>query len=487
MSGSDRTYSPERDIAAIANFVWAQTGIVFPPDRLRNLESVAHRLMARSKHASPPLFLERLRADTALLDELVACITVGETYFFREPAHFAHLRDEIVPRLLNLRGADHTLRAWSAGCATGEEPYSLAILLEELGLAKQASILATDISCAALTAARAGIYGTWSLRNEGARLAGPYLGRAGHRLQIAERFRQRVTIAHLNLAEDVYPRFSTGIWGMDVILCRNVLIYFDADTVRSVAKRLFASLAEGGYLIIGPSDPLLSAHAPFETLTTAAGLIYRKPPGTARPAAVAEPSAAASIAITSPELALAPFSVPEISAQPVVQACDPVEDAREAFARGDHARVVALTHSRLADSRAAALCLRALANMGNGQSAMAKAAQAVERHPTSTELAYLSAIILLGLAHYRDAERALKRVIFLDRELAIAHFTLGMTQHRLGDRTGAARAFRNARELAAQLPVDEPLPLCEGESAGRLAAAAAAQMAQLEASDGIVR
>src|SRR3546814_526285 len=119
---------------------------------------MARRIMARIGIVDPRELVRRLGDEAPLLDELIAESTVGETYFFREPGHFAFIRDEVIPEMRRLRGVDHVLRAWSAGCASGEEPYSLAILFEEMGLASRTHIIATDISRAALLRAHEAVY-----------------------------------------------------------------------------------------------------------------------------------------------------------------------------------------------------------------------------------------------------------------------------------------------------------------------------------------
>src|SRR5262249_43933663 len=105
-----------------------------------------------------------------------------------------------------------------------------------------------------------------------------WLQRRGDRFVLDEKIRQRVTVEPLNLALDVYPSFATGTWGMDLILCRNVLIYFDRETVRKVARRLYETLAPGGWLITASSDPPRAADAPLHTVVTHVGVFYRRAP-----------------------------------------------------------------------------------------------------------------------------------------------------------------------------------------------------------------
>src|SRR5262249_5413501 len=129
------------------------------------------------------------------------------------------------------------VRAWSAGCASGEEAYSLAMVFAEEGLADRAYLLATDVSGAALAKARRATYGSWALRGDGAAAALPHLERHGDRFVVKEPIRRLVTFERLNLALDLYPSLETGTLGLDLILCRNVLIYFDSVTIRAVADR----------------------------------------------------------------------------------------------------------------------------------------------------------------------------------------------------------------------------------------------------------
>src|SRR5262245_45732121 len=164
---------------AVAQLVGRRTGLALT-GRRDSAEQGIRRALARARTADLDRYLERLAAEDALLDDLVGELTVGETYFFREPAQFQFLRREALPALKRRAEQGHVVRVWSAGCASGEEAYSLAILLEEAGLGEQVSLLATDISRAALARARQAVYGTWSLRGDGAVWALPYLRREGN-------------------------------------------------------------------------------------------------------------------------------------------------------------------------------------------------------------------------------------------------------------------------------------------------------------------
>ncbi len=211
-------------------------------------------------------------------------MTVGETKFFRDPEHFEFIRRLVLPDVARRRGSDHVVRVWSAGCATGEEAYTLAIVLQEVGLADRSFILATDISRRSLEAARRARYRSWTLRGVDPELKKRYLpqvpqfevGRRDAEFVLSSRLRDRVDFEYLNLTIDPYPSLENGTWGMDLIMCRGVLMSLDEHTLRHVVESLGRCLADGGWLMLGPSDPPIPHGGPLDAVVTAAGVFYRR-------------------------------------------------------------------------------------------------------------------------------------------------------------------------------------------------------------------
>jgi len=504
--------------AALADLVARHAGLFFSAQRTDTAELGMRRAMTRAGVHDPEAYQLQVAARREALDDLIVELTVGETYFFREPAQFRFIRRDVLPELRRSRG-ETAIRVWSCGCASGEEPYTLAIILEEEGFGERAFLLATDISRAALARARQARFGAWSLRGEGLTSAQAYLHRLGPVHILDERIRRRVRFEQLNLAQDTYPSATNGTWGMDLILCRNVLIYFDRDTVRAVARRLYESLAPGGWLFTASSDPPLAGEAPFETVVTGDGVFYRRgeasglsrrpEPLTAGVNPAARPQSQSSLpALPIPSsdvwsvLNQPLWSLPKEAAAPVGQAfqpdcqagkpdlreaekepVDPVAEARRELAQGNYARACELTRVLAADDQASVIHVRALANSEQAEAEEACAA-AVERHPLSVELRYLHAVLLLGLRREDEAIRTLRRVLYLERTLAVAHFTLGTLLEQRGDGAGACRCYRNARDLCARRAADEEVPLSDGERAGVLARAAADRLALLETPGG---
>jgi chemotaxis protein methyltransferase CheR len=463
-----------------------RAGLHFSPARYGEVEAGALRVMAAAQLRDAQEWLGHLRGRGDYLDELLSELCVGETYFRRDAAQFDFIRSHILPDLCGKRPAGHALRIWSAGCATGEEAYSLAFLLEEAGLSGQARILATDINRRALVKAEDARYGAWSLRGMAEETLARYFRREGDRWAVEPRFRKATAFRRLNLARDPYPSLASGVWAMDLILCRNVLIYFDARTVEDVARRLHDSLAEGGWLLTAPSDPPLWNLAPWENIVTPAGVLYR------RREAVAHASDAGPIVHAPPADPPqdAPPALPiEAAAQkaphralPAAQ--DALARARQALHEGDYPLAEALSSAHPGDPEAWALRVRALGNAGDPAKAQHAAEEGAARHPHSPELHFLNAIFLLNKGRESRAIQALRRTIYLDRRLAVAHFLLGSILETQGRHAAARRAYRNARDLARGEPQDAALPLGDGERAGHLAAAAALRAATLASGSG---
>jgi len=288
--------------AAVLSLVEEHAGLTAPSCPAAAEEAIC-RAMARAGLPDLDTYRARLAEDAASLDDLLIELTVGETYFFRTPEHFEHLRRVVLPQLREQRGPGHALRLWSAACASGEEPYSLTALLQSEGWGEHMVVYATDVSRGALARARQADYGEWSLRGPWADRIRPHLRAEGHRYVLSPEVQRRVRFGYLNLALDTWPSAESGIWKLDVIFCRNVLIYFNRATIEAVARRLHDALAEGGYLFTGPSDPPLGALAPLEPVLTEWGVLYRRPPhGTA--VSIPAPRFAATYGAREPSEAL---------------------------------------------------------------------------------------------------------------------------------------------------------------------------------------
>ena len=208
---------------------------------------------------------------------LVDLLTTHETYFFRERAQLDALIREIIPEMLAREGGGRgPVQIWSAGCASGEEPYSIVMLALEVGLVpgRDFQISASDISRSVLARARTGLYRDASFRDADASLRIRYFSRKDGVSKLSDEVRRHVDFMHLNLVDEA----KLALLGtMDVILCRNVTIYFDLTTKKRVMKSFHEKLRPGGCLLLGHSESLADVTTAFELKHLKRELVYRRP------------------------------------------------------------------------------------------------------------------------------------------------------------------------------------------------------------------
>ena len=211
----------------------------------------------------------------AEFDQIYDLVTTNETYFFREPAQLAAFADEIVPEILE-RKTVKKIRIWSAGCSSGEEPYSIAMLLAEAGYYERAAfeIFASDINQQVLAKARRGHYRESAFRATDGPLRDKYFTRNDDgSWHIHDDIRNRVSFGRLNLYDE--PRVSL-LGHLDVIFCRNVIIYFDDLSKKVVVSNFFNRLTENGYLLLGHSESLISLSTQFKLRHLKNDMVYQK-------------------------------------------------------------------------------------------------------------------------------------------------------------------------------------------------------------------
>jgi chemotaxis protein methyltransferase CheR len=273
----------------IRDLIYRISGIYHSEEKLYLLVSRCARRMIALGVANPVEYLEHLTVRgnrDAELRLLLNEITIGETYMFRHPAQLDALRNLILPQILTTKGSVglKRLRFWCAGCSTGEEPYTLAMFLNEekdkLLAGWSFDILATDLNDNSLETARAGIYGEYALRSTSDTLRRKYFKEAGEkRLQANNLLKAQIRFDRINLRDDNKMLFQKG---MDIIFCCNVLIYFDLASKRRVVQHFYANLLPGGYLFLGHAESLFQVDDTFRLVHFPGTTAYWKP--TAAPA-----------------------------------------------------------------------------------------------------------------------------------------------------------------------------------------------------------
>jgi chemotaxis protein methyltransferase CheR len=221
-------------------------------------------------------FLRLSTEAKAELEEALDLLTTNETYFFREDYQLRAFRDEVLPRLASEAAARKRLNVWSAGCSTGEEVYTLAIIIWESGLFDgwDVRVYGTDISRRCVAAARRGVYGPSAFRAMPTDARRSYFQDRGDGTHVVEKIRAFCHFGHLNLME---ADRSGAVGRVDAVFCRNVLIYFDPSSRRRVIDIFYERLVPGGFLMLGHSESLLNVSTAFELVHLREDLVYRKP------------------------------------------------------------------------------------------------------------------------------------------------------------------------------------------------------------------
>lgn len=413
------------------------------------------------------------------LQRLVELIANHETFFFRNGPHLRALRETILLELQRRKAPGAPIRIWSAGCATGEEAYSLAIIaLETFGrtLNTPLEIWATDISDLALEKARAGFYRGRSLNNVTPLLLERYFQRRDDGYLVSDAVRSLVRFAQVNLL-DVFP---PAAYGIDAIFCQNVTIYFRPETRRGLMERFHRCLPDDGLLFLGFSETLWNVFDGFRSREVAGAYIYQKVtlPPPQLPAAPVAPAPRRAEAAPTPRRSAA-RATPQLPAaqddDARIQKASAMLDSGNAVGALESLRGI---HPNSAQApRALVLMARAHADRGDMDLALAEARGALEIDALRDDAYLLIGTIYARQQQWSDAIRELERARYLNPDAALISYHLAMAYQQAERTDQAAREFRNAlRKLAAHRPEE----LLEGVEAGWLQAACAQQLALIE-------
>ncbi len=441
-----------RHIELLAERIEARTGLSFPGARRRDL-MIGLRDMAeaagfeRAEQCIEWLLEESW--DRSRTELCARCLTNGETYFFREPRAFSLVCEHARKKLADADGAQARLRIWSAGCSTGEEAFSIAMALRQEAPEldpRHIFILGTDIDGRKLEVAQRGIYRQWSFRGKRGTLHSGWFQDAGeNRLRVDRSITDMVRFAELNLMDPVYPSPDTGTQEMDIIFCRNVLMYFSQRQARLVIERFRRCLVDGGWLVVSPGEAsaelftgFSARHFPdaiyFQKATEQTDVVTQEPARPPEPIRAVRPTHADN----------APPAVRQ-------QHSSALRDATTTPTTGEVA-----AHARR------------LASEGKVREAVRYLDHSIEHNPTGVELHHARGLIAMESGNYREALQSLKRMIYLRPDLTIAHFLLGVLFLARNRPREAVRHFEAASEMLEGVRGDEIVPGSDGLPAATL-------------------
>lgn len=355
---------------------------------------------------------------------LISVATNGLTFFDRDPRQFA----AIMNVLEEAGRGGRTVHVWSAGCSTGEEPYTLAMQLQERGLA--ADILGTDIDEEALAVAKAGRYRPWSMRRLGPDVRERFFEPDGERYAVSPAIRSTVRFQRHNLVDPVPPRAPAGGW--DMILCQNVFIYEHRELVRVVVRRMRDALRPGGWLVTGVTESLVGMDVGLQPRSVAGRVFYQ----------AVEPAE------------LPPVPVPTVASQPPRR--DPFAAAVTLLAERRRPEARVLLEELLATRRNHVAGWLTLGNVRLHAHALDLALEAyVEAQRAAALLAephFLQGVVYRKQGEIERAEAALRRALFLDPEYWPASYLLAGVYERLGRASRALTELERTLELTRDLP-----------------------------------
>lgn len=390
-------------------------------------------------------------------------LSIGETYFFRDTGIYEALRLNVLPEIIKRNSEKfRRIRIWSTACSTGEEPYSIAMLLTELipNIRDwQISIIGSDINYHFLDIAKAGIYKPWSFRDVSKEVQEQYFNVVDKRqYAIKPEIKRMVSFIHHNLVDDTLAQ-NSQFSGFDLVLCNNVLIYFSEKTIKKVVTKLVDHLSPDGWLVVSAievphvqSDKL--KYIPFKNAS-----FFKK----------------------SQDLVLKKILAPAVVEQKYVAVYPQnnvkqektVFDIQKLFEKGEYQEVVNYlesldTEKKLTHALEMSLLAESYANLGKSDKARKWCETGLAIDKVNPALHFLHASILQEQQDYKAAIEALKRVMFLDPHFVLAHFELGNLMLKQDNKNEALKHYRNALNILKSWPPHAPVKGSTGLTAAKL-------------------
>lgn len=491
--------------------VEAETGMDFSGERVTRLVDAVAKAVAKHHVADFDQWLASPHERGPLLEQLTAELTIGESFFFRNEHHFHALREEVIPEILRRNARRREVRVWSAGCATGEEPYSLGILLDQiLGTQKPAwtvSILATDINTDFLRRARKGHFRPWSFRRTQIHLDPRYFQANGDDIRLLPHVQERVRFVFLNLVKDVYPSPLTGTVGLDLILFRNVAIYLQPEVVQAIVGRFYQCLHPGGWLLPGEAEVSHMQSQSFDVRRFGSATLFQRP---SMPGSVPRPEHPRPVLPRSDCADPRPTALPAQAITPASQSAGPRPQANNTTAQQApvskprqspperlvvvpfhwdrveqcllqedfdaaerHFDVLRDRHQR---SRMILKYVERLLDLSQTSRARETLDACLKMEPLMIDGHLLKASLAEERGELAEAEAACRRALYLDRNSAMAHFHLALIQQQRGDPGGARRSFQVVEKLAEIQDANALVEHGDGVCYGRLSDMARSMM-----------
>lgn len=476
------------DLERFISLIQDKLGIPFPKDRWGDLARHLRDLTVSSGFENPGDFVTWFLSNENHknhVELLAKQLTIGETYFFRDEKIFQWLRNNILPQLRCSQKKKIIL--WSAGCSSGEEPYSIAITTHMTAFSntKDVQIIASDINPNALNKARLGVYSNWSFRNPPLDIVKKYFTKIDrNQFQIATHIQEKVLFAQINLVSKTYPPPLDKPASVDVIFCRNVLMYFTPEKRKNIMNRFCLLLVDGGWFVVSASEAAFIQHPSLILDRSTAPNIFRKgsiekqnapivrkitnthpvpsvpTKKTKRPPRISDKGKGTPI--PGVKSSLSETQTEETLLKKARRLCDDKRLAEAASLLKDHLdRQETLGSDALSQKQHEIIAFFAQiqADLGDLDQAEQWYRRAIALDRLKTDYYYLLAMILLEKKRPEESITLLEKVLFLQPDFIIAHFHLASLYQ---DKKRAQKFARNVLELLSPTNPDATIPFSDG-------------------------
>ncbi len=469
-------------------------------------ESKFDELWKRMQYCLPALNLEANEEgvttllswhwDERVIDKMVPYLTIGETYFFRDPRFWDHFQSVIVPELIKLlqSKARYEIAIWSAACSTGEEPYTIAMLLQQIlppELRVHFKIYASDLNRSFIDNAQKGLYPKWSMRAIPDTYLNRFFTENQGKFQLSKEIRDSVRFFQHNLVEHKQASCIIPL-KFDLILCRNVLMYFESEQIKQVIEKLGSQLYEGSCMVLSPQD-LWHANEclDLETISYTDLMLLRRrlDPSMERHAGLRFQheirGSVQTIAGAKNDLSASKATTPDGEMRPAVQAASPgifqeklheelpISVPLELLVKlGKFAQAAEQVRQRIEAGANTEENLKFLVqfqiNQGDLSAALISCDKAIKSYPLSPSFYYLKSSLLQELGDLSGAIKVLQQAIFLEPDFIIAHFALFNLYRKLGKESQEMVSYKNVVRLLEKVHSDQTIPESDGLTAAQL-------------------
>jgi chemotaxis protein methyltransferase CheR len=466
LNQANPVYSAEI-LTRFANLIENRIGIYFYKDKYKNLNTLLSSALEEVRYTSIENYYQELIKSSeygTLWQALIEKIAIRESYFFRQ---FEGIRETVLPELIHKKQASKTISIWSAGCSTGEEPYTISILLKEMipDLRNwKIELLATDINMKVVDSGKAGIYRQWSMRNIEDKFLERYFSKEKNTFQIDSNLTSMIQFNVGNIFTDSKTFPIKRPLGFDLILCRNVMIYFKAEDIHKLSEAFYQNLVDEGILIVGHSEPSSMFFNQYSPEVLSDNIIYRKTNEVPKVRTINKVTATIKPVADRRKKTNAPPGKIERRVHPDIY--QQKNDILEAINSGKDPNIIKtiLRYLTLAPKDAEIRFLLAILYMQNGQLTKAEehCLEAINQNPRSIKFKTLMITIAREKKDFERAKDIAKRLIYEEKTYLPAYLELLQIAHATQNTAETNRLAAKIKQIGLQLNEDYPYDILDG-------------------------